>query len=340
MTVLLSGGVGRAAFELREADVAAPFPNPVKLGVLDHREASVFHSRLFSLKDLSVSGFSAASPTRLGGMALRITQFGPPAYREQELILSHGFKVFSGLNAGYSLKGLFLKIDGYGSSAKFALDMGARAEVTQRLYLSLAGMNLNRPAFGDTREPIPLLWTSSLAFKVMPGLTAAFDLEGLGAVSPRLKTGLELELSPSFSLMGGLASSPSRFSGGFRIRRKGISLDYAYRHHPFLSGSHHLGLTFSWAGPASPPGGPAPAEIPAKQTVRKPSPDSKINLLSASEEDFSGLKGIGKFTAQKIIAYRDQNGLKNMDDLLNVPGMTRRVFFLLKDRCVLEAPRP
>ena len=92
-------------------------------------------------------------------------------------------------------------------------------------------------------------------------------------------------------------------------------------------------MTFSWAGPA-------PAETAGEQTVNYPAPDLKINLLSASEGDLAGIKGVGKFTAQKIIAYRDQNGFKNMDDLLNVPGMNKRVFFLLKDRCVLEAPAP
>jgi len=322
----LSGGICRAAFEPRETGAGSFFPDPGRLGTLDHKEAAFSYSRLFSLSDLSVSGFSFASPTRLGGVALKVAQFGPPAYREQEFSLSHGFNAFSRLNAGYSLKGLFLKIDGYGSSAKFGLDLGARARVTERLDLSLAGENINRPAFGDVREPVPSLWTSGMTFRVRPGLTAALGLEGLGAASPRLRTGLELELSPALSLMGGLASGPSRFSGGFRARRKGISLEYAYRHHPFLPGSHHMELTFSWAGPA-----------PA---VQVPAPHPKMDILSATVLDLAAVHGVGELTAQKVIAYRDRFGLRSADDLLNVPGMNKRVFFLLKDIFAFGPARP
>jgi hypothetical protein len=329
---LFSGvGEGRAAFELRESGAEAQWIHPGKLGVLDHRELSSFHSQIFSSKDLAVSGFSAASFTRLGGIAFRITQFGPSVYREQEFVFSHGFKVFSGLNAGYSLKGLVLKIDGYGSAAKFSLDLGTHLEVTRRLGISLSGMNLNRPAFGVTREFISPLWTLGGVFKVMPSLKASLDLEGFGASSTRFKTGLDLELSPSFSLRGGLENNPSRFSGGFSARWNGMALNYVYRHHPFLSGSHHMGLTFSWAGPPT-------VKIDPEEPVHNP--NSKIDFSSASEEDISSIKGIGKFTAQKIVAYRDQNGIKSMEDMLNVPGITRRTFFLLKDRCVLGAPRP
>ena len=48
------------------------------------------------------------------------------------------------------------------------------------------------------------------------------------------------------------------------------------------------------------------------------------------------MAGIGALTAEKIIGYRDQVGLSTMKDLLNVPGMTKRLFFILEDCCELN----
>ena len=339
MVSMLCPRNSRAEFEFRElgaraaalagaysalaTDAYAPFWNPGALGALDHREAAALHVRNYSVRELSSSGISVAAPSKLGGLAMSITQFGSHVYREQELSLSHGFKIFKSLSAGYSLRGNFLKIEDFGASSSFSADVGIHAAVTDRLDLAQTGMNI-------TRSRRSAIWTSGLAFKVMPGLTLAFDLEGVGAPVQRLKTGMELQLAPSFSALGGLQTDPSRFSGGFRLRHGTISLDYAYRHHAFLPGSHHVGVQYSWAGLLQ----------PEQESIALPPQESKINLQTANEDDLMKVKGVGRFTAQKIIEYRSQQGFKTIDDLLQVPGMTKRVFFLLKGQCILNAVIP
>ena len=273
------------------------------------------------------------------------SQFGPKTYREQEFIFSHGIKLFTGLHAGYSLKGLVIGIDDFGSSSKFGVDLGLHGGLSERLDVSLTGRNLNQPSFGVHEESIVSVWTSGFVFKVMPGLLLACDLEGIGLQSPRFKSGMELAFSPGFTLRGGLQNGPARFSGGFRARRGFISLDYAYQHHPLLPGSHHLALSFIWGEPErSPASSKIEIDSEKKQARKKGGKlyrfDQKINLLSATEDDLLQIPGVGRFTAGKIVAYRDQFGLKTIEDLLNIPGMTKRVFFILQDFCAMEGPKP
>ncbi len=354
--LIAASNSGFAAFEFKEAgpravglsgaytslakDAYAPFWNPAALGEITAREAVTFYSQMHSMASLSRSGAAYAQKTRAGTMALGFSQFGTGTYREQEIIFSHGFIISSKLNAGYSLKNLLLKIDGFGSASKFAFDLGFQSGLTERLDVSLSGRNLNRPAFGAQKEPLPSVWTSGFAFKVMPGLLLACDLEGLGS-SPKFKTGLELELSPTFAVRGGLANGPTRFSGGFRASHGRLSLDYAYQHHAFLAGSHHMGISFSWGSPEPTPG------LLNEESEMKPARkirtkifkfDQKINLLTATSEDLLRIPGIGKFTAENLIAYRDQVGIKTIEDVLYIPGMTKRVFLTIKDTCVVEAP--
>ena len=50
--------------------------------------------------------------------------------------------------------------------------------------------------------------------------------------------------------------------------------------------------------------------------------DGKMNINAAGKEDLSLLPGIGDTLAQRIIAFRRDNGyFKDIDDLLNVEGL-------------------
>lgn len=50
-----------------------------------------------------------------------------------------------------------------------------------------------------------------------------------------------------------------------------------------------------------------------------------VNLNSASVAELQGLPGIGKVTAEKIVAYRSEKGkFKSVDDLLKVKGVGKK----------------
>ena len=70
--------------------------------------------------------------------------------------------------------------------------------------------------------------------------------------------------------------------------------------------------------------------IPAKQE------EKRISINTASAEQLCTLPGIGEATAQKIVSYREENGLfQTTEDLVRVPGIGARKYEGLKDRICL-----
>ena len=50
---------------------------------------------------------------------------------------------------------------------------------------------------------------------------------------------------------------------------------------------------------------------------------NNLDLNTATEQELSGIQGIGRDNAKKIVEYRNQHGpFRSWEDLKNVPGMS------------------
>ena len=49
-----------------------------------------------------------------------------------------------------------------------------------------------------------------------------------------------------------------------------------------------------------------------------------LSLDEATISDFREIKGVGKKTAERIVKYRDEHQVTNIDDLIHVKGVGKR----------------
>lgn len=64
-----------------------------------------------------------------------------------------------------------------------------------------------------------------------------------------------------------------------------------------------------------------------QETLPEPAISFPIDIASAEAEEFMALPGIGEVLAQRILAYREENGgFTSVEDLLNVEGIGKKRF--------------
>ena len=110
-------------------------------------------------------------------------------------------------------------------------------------------------------------------------------------------------------------------AGGFLAEAQRTEINLA----AFLIDGEKLDIPFA-------EGGSAVLPTPVENTGLPSSSTELININTASSAELESLPGIGPTTAQKIIEYREQNGVfVSIEDIINVSGIGPGLYERIKD---------
>ncbi len=254
---------------------AACFWNPAGLAFTSGTQGSFVYHQPWGIPFLThVAGAIATELPRNAGsgaisyQTLGTRSGGTSLSTEGELALSHGLllqqDIHTSLAIGYSLKlitwSLASSITGesgevdLGSAATFGLDIGASAQVWDRLRLGGVMHNINHPQLGASeygvfgvggmKRDLPQMFSGGLLFFPYHGVETSFDIERVLSGETQLKGGLNANIVSPLDLRFGVFTNPNGFSAGFGLHWRELIVDYAFVYHPILSPTHQVGIGF------------------------------------------------------------------------------------------------
>ncbi len=262
------GGAGSALID----DASALYYNPAGLAALSSTNAAFSHNRIgnfdFLQHSLAYVGFSLG---RLGSAATGVRTFatrsseGERLASEFTISIAHGITIMEdvhsslavgwaahlhqldfGTSAGTYVPATESYVGGIdlGSASAVGFDVGVRANLEGRTFLSAVLRNLNRPTLGET-DRVQLLEALTLgaAYEPYPDVITTGEVELRSGEAPSmLRAGMEYRIVEMLTLRVGVGSEPARFSGGARVAFGNFAFDYAFGDHPILPASHYLGV--------------------------------------------------------------------------------------------------
>jgi hypothetical protein len=221
------------------------FASPVSIAAIDGWSAGSFYSRLFNLKDLSLTAFAGGK--RFGRWVVGVggSHFGFELFREQNLTLAAAYRLSAQFQWGVSLRYHRLSIKNYGSSGTISADAGWTYSITPNARLSGTLQNLNRAKIGAGDDALPQSFRMGFQFSPVDGVMAAAEIFKELDFHPETRFGIEVETFPVLKVRAGVTRTPARFTGGFSLLILGGSIDYGFSHHNVLGYTHAVGIVLS-----------------------------------------------------------------------------------------------
>jgi hypothetical protein len=198
---------------------------------------------MFELPELSLVRAMVVVPAGGSGFGCSFSRFGSDLYRETEGGLSCATGVAGGAALGASLRFFHLSIGGYGNASTAAIDLGLCMQPIPAFTVSLAMMNCTGSSLGACREEIPRSLGAAIEWSVEESLCMVIEVRKERGFPMAVLWGGEFNLTRSFSLRAGGTTEFRGVDAGAGIAWHAIRLDYAWRWHWSLGGTHTLSCT-------------------------------------------------------------------------------------------------
>jgi competence ComEA-like helix-hairpin-helix protein len=314
----------------------------------------------FELAELRTTAAGIVYPFNRMSGGVAVHRFGYDTYNETIFSVAIGKTLSDGIALGGSINWYHLNIAGYGSAGVPGLTAGIRSEITRRVTLAAALVNLNRPVIGENANRLPQVVMLGISFSPHRLLTFYTELNKDILFPAEFSLGIELLPIEDLSFRAGLNDGRSSVAGGLRLGISRIAFEYAFEWHLLLGQTHFLTLSVDFSSrkvdsngqyesltvreiPLPPlrikqialPSYPASVEVTTDTVAEFASLLDFLN--NAADNDLIELPGVGPVLAKRIVEYREDTGrFSTIRDLLAVRGigeiLLRRISDYWNDR--------
>ncbi len=197
---------------------------------------------IFGIPELGAFDAMAIVPSGQARFGLSAARFGNDIYRESQFgaLLAAGIR--NDVAAGAAVRIYHLSIAGYGAATGAGIDLGLALNPAPPLSVALTLTNCTGSSVGACHEEIPRSITAAIGWNPEP-LCVLIEIAKEEGALARVAAGCECRLAGILLVRAGCTTECPGASVGAGIEWLPLRLDYAWRWHAALGGTHMVSLT-------------------------------------------------------------------------------------------------
>lgn len=251
------------AYYMLSNDADGAFYNPAGLAnSVPEAQIGYTHPYGNDFQELGTVAVSFDAPWQNWGKFSAAVQYMSVSYEdvdlmdEKQFVLAHGFTLRSDATSklwmGWSANCYSESKEGMGSDATIGLNVGALAELHDRMRIGFTATNLNNPQLGkDDAYSLPQKLAVGVAYLPYDGVTTMLEMQkSYGDYTDtewnntEWHAGVEFRVLPQLTLRVGTRNNPGQYSAGAGFNYQGILIDYAFQTHTVLGNTHQFTLGY------------------------------------------------------------------------------------------------
>lgn len=220
--------------------------NPAGISKISAITVAIDYTKYLFATELSRQAIAIAIPFQKNSVGIGLDRYGIAEYSEIKgslaLVKKFGQQLVIGLKGNYHQ----LKIDNYGATTAFSLDVGLLYHLNTRLLLGIYVANpaLQQYKSVSVKLSVPTSFHVGLSYQISDKVLIATDLNKTLDFPIDASIGIDYQLFSLFSMRGGLTAKPFKQYAGFGLHYKKLMLDTAVTSDPYLGYSPQITLGY------------------------------------------------------------------------------------------------
>lgn len=241
----LLNGLSNSVITTREY-FAAFMINPSVSASIEDSNLGVMYFKPYNLAELNSGSIIANFKFKNFGAGFSFSTFGNSIYRENQLTLNLARALFGEkMSAGINIHWNSINVKSYPNLNALGADVGLQYQITPHVHTGFSIRNINQPSLNGNREELPLVTSWGASFQIEERIIAYIAVQKDSWFAPNLLFGIRFKAGNMLSIQTGFNTYPSTPSIGLQLKKNWIAIQYAFKYHFDLGGTHFWGVSFS-----------------------------------------------------------------------------------------------
>jgi len=222
--------------------------NQAGMAFYDKTAAGIYYENRYLINEMGIQSGAFTLKTRYGVLGANVGYSGDADYNTTKAGLGYALKFGNRLAAGIQLDYIGTTLgEEYGKRSNITFDAGIMIRITEELMFGVHTFNPVHVKLADySNESIPATLNAGFAYTLTDKFLLTAEAFKSSELPMEFRSGAEFKLGRIAYARIGLSTNPARYTFGFGLDMKNLSLDLSSSWHPQLGYSPQCSLQYSF----------------------------------------------------------------------------------------------